>query len=127
MFDETLTKIATAVMDHNRVNDIEPLLQAHYAEDCVSVEASGADGGPREAVGLEAIRAKHDWWAAQMEMHDGDLEGPYLFDPDRFAIRFTMDATNKQTGERMQGAEIALYTVANGKIVREEFFWQPQA
>jgi ketosteroid isomerase-like protein len=31
--------------------------------------------------------------------------------------------TNKPSGNRMQMDEAGLYTVSNGKIVREEFFY----
>ena len=123
MFDETLLKIAKAVVDANESGDVEGLIAAHYSPSVVSVEAADRQGMPRAAEGLDALKAKHDWWNSTMEMHGGEVNGPFLFDPDRFAVRFTMDATNKQTGERMQGAEIGLYTVADGKIVREEFFW----
>lgn len=125
MFDETLLKIANAVVDANRSGAIERLMAEHYSPSIVSVESAESEGMPRAAEGLDALKAKHDWWNSTMEMHGGEVDGPFLFDPDRFAIRFTMDATNKQTGERMQGAEIGLYTVADGKIVREEFFWAP--
>ena len=41
----------------------------------------------------------------------------------RFAVRFAYDVTNKPSGRRMQMDEIGLFTVENGKIVREEFFY----
>ena len=44
---------------------------------------------------------------------------------DRFALIFDMDVTNRETGQRMQMREVGLYTVADGKIVREEFFYPP--
>jgi ketosteroid isomerase-like protein len=34
-----------------------------------------------------------------------------------------MDFTNKETGQRMQMDEHALYTVKDGKIVEERFFY----
>ncbi len=123
MFNEDLLKLANAVVAANRSGELEPLIAEHYSADIVSVEAGEGDGAPRTAEGLEALKAKHDWWNTAMEMHGGEVEGPFLFDPDKFAVRYTMDATNRQTGERMQGAEIGLYTVSGGKIVREEFFW----
>jgi hypothetical protein len=125
MFQETLLKIANAVVDANRSGDVEGLIAAHYSPSIVSVEAAKLEGMARAAEGLDALKAKHDWWNSAMEMHDSQVEGPFLFEPDRFAVRYFMDVTNKQTGERTQSAEIGLYTVADGKIVREEFFWAP--
>lgn len=126
MFNADLLKLANAVVAANKSGALEALIADHYSPAIVSVEAAQGEGMPRAMEGLDGLKAKHDWWNTNMEMHGGEVEGPFLFDPDRFAVRFTMDATNRQTGERMQGAEIGLYTVAAGKIVREEFFWAPQ-
>ena len=123
MFNDTLLKLANAVVDANRNQTIDALLNAHYAEDCVSVEGAASPGMDRAAEGLDAIRAKHAWWNNSMEFRGGEITGPFLFEPDRFAVRYTMDVTNKETGERTQAEEVAVYTVSGGKIVREEFFW----
>lgn len=42
---------------------------------------------------------------------------------DQFVVHFVMDVTPKAAGERTQLNEVALYTVANGKIVQEEFLY----
>jgi ketosteroid isomerase-like protein len=34
-----------------------------------------------------------------------------------------MDTTDKATGQRSQGREVAVYHVKDGKIVREEFYY----
>ena len=124
MFNETLRVIAQAVVDHNKAGTTDALLNEHYAADIVSVEAGESEGMRREVSGMDALRGKHAAWMDVMEMHGGDVEGPFLFEPDRFAVRYTMDATNRETGERIKGAEIALYTVRDGKITREEFFYE---
>jgi ketosteroid isomerase-like protein len=123
MFNKTLMDVGKALVAANTSGDIDALLEQHYSPSVVSVEAADGEGMPRTAEGLEALKAKHAWWNSTMEMHGGDVSGPFFFDPDRFAVRFTLDATNRETGERVQGEEIAVYTVADGKIVREEFFW----
>ena len=41
------------------------------------------------------------------------------------ALIFDMDVTNKESGQRMQMREVGVYTVKNGKILREEFFYPP--
>jgi hypothetical protein len=38
-------------------------------------------------------------------------------------VRFTYDITNKPSGKRVTMDEIGLFTVKNGKIAREEFFY----
>ena len=123
MFNDTLKSLAEALVEACNNGQTDALLDKHYAEDCVSIEGAAMPGMDRASEGLAAIRAKHAWWNSSMEFHGGDISGPYLFEPDRFAVRFTMDVTNKETGERTQGEEVAVYTVSRGKIVREEFFW----
>ena len=56
-------------------------------------------------------------------MHETTAAGPYLHGTDRFSVVFGMDVTNKTSGERVQMQEVAVYTVRDGKIVREEFFY----
>lgn len=55
-------------------------------------------------------------------MHDFSSEGPYL-NGDQFAVRFQVDVTVKETGERRVMDEVGLYTVENGRIVEERFFY----
>jgi len=42
---------------------------------------------------------------------------------DRFMVRFVYDITNKPSNERMEMDEVGLFTVVDGKITREEFFY----
>ncbi|HEX7831033.1 MAG TPA: nuclear transport factor 2 family protein [Thermoanaerobaculia bacterium] len=97
-----------------------------YSPDITSVEAGGGDENmPREMHGIDAIRGKNQWWYENHEVHSGSAEGPYPHD-DRFAVKFSYDVTAKSgpmAGNRFTMNEVALYTVKDGKIVREEFFY----
>lgn len=94
-----------------------------FAENAVSVEAFAPPGvGSRESVGLAAIRAKGDWWAQNHTIHSIRVTGPYP-NANRFAVRFELDVTQKSSQQRIQMDEIGLFTVENGKITREEFFY----
>ena len=48
--------------------------------------------------------------------------GPYVGE-DEFAVHYDYDVTNRPSGQRIQMTEMALYTVKDGKIVREQFFY----
>lgn len=98
-------------------------LKRLYAEDAVSVEAADPMGMGRETVGIEGIRGKHDWWNSAFEMIESHVSDPYPHGDDRFAVRFTAKGKNRETGETFDMDEIAIYHVAGGKIVREEFFY----
>ncbi len=73
-------------------------------------------------VRIEAIRGKGEWWTSNHEVHGMIVAGPWPHD-DRFIVGFKIDATFKTSGERFTMEEMALYTVEDGKIVREEFFY----
>ena len=96
-----------------------------YAPDVVSVEVFGDAQMPRRMEGIEAIRGKNQWWLDNHEVHSMDVKGPFPHD-ERFIVYMAMDVTPKagpMTGKRMQMAEAALYTVRNGKVAQEEFFY----
>ena len=93
-----------------------------YAKDAVSVEAAAMPGMERVVKGLDAIHAKSKEWNEKNVVHSAEVIGPYPND-SRFAVRFTFDVTNKPSGKRMKMDEIGLFTIENGKISREEFFY----
>lgn len=101
----------------------EKCLDTLFSKDAVSVEAAAPpSGGDRTTTGLDAIRAKGKWWVDNHTVHKLEVFGPYPHD-DRFAVRFVIDVTNKPSGARMTMDEVGLFTVADGKVVREEFFY----
>lgn len=91
----------------------------YWSPDIVSVEAQGPDP---VAHGLAAVHAKGEWWYANHEIHSVEASGPFV-NGDQFIMRFKMDLTFKPSGERMQNDEDGLYTVKDGKIVEERFFY----
>ena len=93
-----------------------------YSPDIVSVEAGAPPGQSRESKGIAAVKAKGEWWVANHEVHSSTVEGP-LVAGSHFAVSFKLDVTFKPQGRRFTMEEIAVYKVANGKIVYEEFFY----
>ncbi len=119
-----LKELAEALVTANRENTVADFLAAHYHPDTVSVEAAAMPGTDSpESKGLDAIRAKHAWWDDAMEFVEGTIEGPFLHGDDRFAVMFNATFKEKATGAVNKMPEIAVYHVADGKIVREEFFY----
>src|SRR5271170_833639 len=102
--------------------------QAHdtlYSPDIVSIEAGGPAGQNRRSEGLAAIKGKSDWWVANHEVHKAECSGPWPHD-DRFIVRFTYEITPKagpMAGKRFAMDEAGLFTVKDGKIVKEEYFY----
>jgi ketosteroid isomerase-like protein len=119
----TLSEIANDLVAGCREGRDTENLTRLYAPDAVSVEAASMGDMGAETHGLDGIRGKHDWWAAENIVHSVQADGPYLHGGDRFAVIFDMDVEGRKTGQRTQMREVAVYHVAGGRIVREEFFY----
>ena len=118
--DQT-TEVANKYVSLCRAGRNEEALKTLFADDAVSVEAMAMPEMPQEARGIAAIKAKGEWWSNNHEIHSASVWGPWPHG-DRFIVGFRFDVTNKPSGKRMQMEEAALFTLRDGKIVREEFF-----
>jgi ketosteroid isomerase-like protein len=92
--------------------------EKYWADDVLSVEAMGDNAEMR---GKDAARGKGEWWANSHETHGIEVEGPYI-NGDQFVVRFKMDVTPKG-GQRFVMDEMAVYTIKDGKIAEERFFY----
>lgn len=72
--------------------------------------------------GKAAVDAKNHEWMADHIIHGASADGPFV-GASGFAVRFRMDVETKSTGDRRVMDEVGVYTVKNGKIVREEFMY----
>jgi ketosteroid isomerase-like protein len=88
--------------------------------DIVSIEAM--EGPMARIQGTAAVKAKSDWWYGAHEIHSATAEGPYV-NGDQFSVIFAMDITQRDNGQRMQMQEVGLYTVKDGQIIEERFFY----
>ncbi|WGH79694.1 nuclear transport factor 2 family protein [Jannaschia ovalis] len=98
-------------------------LEKLYAPDAVSVEAVDMGEQGRETRGLEGIRGKHQWWESNFEVLKNDVSDPMPHGDDRFAVIFEVKTKNRESGDVDDMKEVGVYHVADGKIVREEFFY----
>jgi hypothetical protein len=93
-----------------------------YSPKIVSIESVGSEEMPAELSGIDAIRQKNQWWFQNNEVHKAEANGPFIGE-NQFAVQYTFDVTFKPTGQRTEMSEMALYTVKDGKIVKEQFFY----
>jgi SnoaL-like domain len=105
-----------------RAGKNEEAVNTLLADDVVSVEAGAPPGQDASIKGIEGVRSKGVWWRENHEIHSAKVEGPWP-NGDKFIVRFTYDVTFKPQSMRFTMEEAALYTVANEKIVKEEFFY----
>lgn len=92
-------------------------IQDQWAKDVVSIEGSG-----EVHKGKKAILGKWEWWMGQNEVLGGTAEGPFVGGTG-FAVKFRIRVRDRASGKEMDMAEVAVYTVKNGKIVQEEFMY----
>jgi ketosteroid isomerase-like protein len=118
----TTMDIAKKYVELVKKHAYQEVLETLFSEDAVSIEAGAPPGQSPEVKGLAAIAEKGKKWAADHEIHSSDVQGPWP-NGDRFICRFTYEVTNKPSGQRFKMDEGALFTIENGKIVREEFFY----
>ena len=96
-----------------------------YSPNIVSIEAMAGPSFPQRMQGIDAVKGKAEWWEKNHTVHRANAEGPWPHG-DRFIVHFNYDVTatgGPMAGKRMDLDEAALYTVKDGKIVQEEFFY----
>ena len=91
----------------------------YYAKDVVSIEPAGDQ---KVTKGIDGVKAKGEWWAANHKVHKMTVTGPFV-SKNQFVVRFTTDVTFKRTKKRFTMDELGLYTVRRGKVVQEQFFY----
>jgi limonene-1,2-epoxide hydrolase len=113
-------EVAEKVVELVRQQAWYKALDTLYDKDIVSVEASASEGESVEKRGIDQVRGKIDWWLNAMEVHSFTAKGPFVAH-DRFVVQYDADVTEKNSKKRFQLSEVGVFTVKNGKIVREEF------
>jgi hypothetical protein len=113
-------QVAQAVVDLVERQAWYDALDSLYDDEIVSVEASTRDGSSPEMRGKKAVRGKIDWWVNAMTVHSFKAGKPFVAH-DRFVVEYDADVTDKGSNRRFQLSEVGVYTVKNGKIIREEF------
>ncbi len=110
--------VAKGLVELVKLGEYDKAMEEYYDNDIVSVEPMG---DPAIVTGLEAVKAKTEWWSKNFEFHGQEVIGPFV-NGDQFTALYKVDVTFKQTGKRQWMEEIALYVVKDGKVVHETFF-----
>ena len=118
----TIQEVADRLIQLCSEGKFEEAVEALYSPDIVSVEAFAPPGQSRESKGLDAVKAKGEWWEANHKVHSVKVEGP-LVAGSHFSVTFKLNATFIPEKKRFKMEEVAVYKVADGKIVSEEFFY----
>lgn len=114
-------EIATEFVALCKAGQFDAAGEKFWSPEIVSLEPM--EGPMARVQGLAAVKAKGEWWYANHTIHGTEAHGPYVHG-DQFAVRFHLDVTAKESGQRMQMEEIGLYTVRDGKITEERFLFR---
>ena len=117
----TTQEIANRLVDMFNAGEMMKPYEELYSKDIVSIEHEGKDEMSR-CTGMAEIMKKGEWWHENFEVHSAHMSAPVVAD-DYFAVSISMDTTHKASGNREEMTELAIYKVADGKIVYEEFFY----
>ncbi|GAB2481922.1 NAD(P)H-binding protein [Nocardiopsis aegyptia] len=117
-------RVAADYVDAVARHDFDRVIGDLHAPDYVRVGSADMTG-PATVMRADEIAAQVDRVEDTEEIHGVEIEPP-LVRGDRFAVRFTFDSTDTSTGKRGTYSKVSLYTVRDGRIVREEvFFHEP--
>lgn len=91
--------------------------QKYWAPDIECIEGMGMS-----FKGRKAVEAKNAEWMRTHVIHAAKAEALFV-GATGFAVKFSMDVEDTANNQRIQMDEVGVYTVKNGKIIREEFMY----
>lgn len=120
----TTQEVANRLVELCRTGKNDQAVKELYAPNIVSVEPEGVPN--RIVTGLEAIAQKGKIFQAMIEnINSSKISDPIVAD-NIFSCAMMMNVKRKDIPVPIDMNEICVYTVADGKIVKEEFFYTVQ-
>lgn len=117
----TTTEVAAKLVEMCRNGEVEEAKIALFTEDTLSLEP--AEGLlPKETKGLKAIQQKAELFISMVDEFFGSTITDPVVAGDYFTVGWVSDLKMKGE-ERKTNSEICLYTVKDGKIISEQFFY----
>ena len=119
-----ITQIANFLVEQCQNKNFREVMERFYAENIVSVEPVTMPGQTSPITeGLPAVLAMSQQWGADNEVHSCTVSQP-IITGSHFAVTMQLDVTCKSMGNaRFTMEEIAVYKVQDGKIIRQQFFY----
>ena len=117
-------QVGTELVELCRAGKFREAIDTLYSPNVVSIEPRDFPHVPARVEGIEAVRQKNIGFLGAHEIHKIEILGPFP-NADRFIVHYKLEVTAKagpMAGKRMPIEEAALYTVKDGKILKDEFF-----
>jgi len=119
----SMETIAKRLIELCREGKFEQAQDELYSKDAQSIEPDGQpDGALGTVKGLDAIKQKGRQFQARTEALHSMSVSDAIIAGNWFTVSMTMDITMKEFG-RITMAEICVYHVRDGKIDKEQFFY----
>jgi len=120
----TTQDVAKRLVALCRSGNYEQAIKELYSEDIVSVEPEGA---PHRIVkGLAAIAEKGVAFQSKIEKVNSNVVTDPIVAENFFTCAMLLNVHMKGVPVPIDMHELCVYTVKDGKVVKEEFFYTPQ-
>lgn len=120
----TTQEIANRLVELCRIGKAEQAIKELYSPQIVSIEPEGTPD--RIVSGFEAIAEKGKKFEAMIESINSNVVTDPIVADNIFSCAMLMNINMKGVPVPVEMNEICVYTVVEGKIVKEEFFYTPQ-
>lgn len=120
----TTQEVANRLVALCREGKHEQVVKELYAPNIVSIEPEGAPN--RIVQGLEAIIAKGEQFDSRIEKVNSSFISDPVVAEKFFSCSMLMNVQMKGVPVPVDMNEVCVYTVTDGKIVQEQFFYTPQ-
>ncbi len=119
----SITDVAWEFTDMLRQGQFVAARERFWAADVRSIEPHDLpDGIASEVSGIEAARVKTERWFGSRNVSDVSIDGPFVTG-NQFALFLDMMIGGQPNGTHQPFTEIAIFTVRNGQIIEERFFY----
>ncbi len=116
-------EVARDFTDMLRQGQFVAARERFWAADVRSIEPHDLpDGIAAEVSGIDAARAKTIRWFGSRHVHDLSIDGPFVTG-NQFALFLDMMIAGQLSGADQPFAEIAIFTVRDGQISEERYFY----
>lgn len=106
-----------------RLGQFEAAGEKFWSMDVTSAEPTDLSRDiPARVTGIAAARRKIRARFAEARIDDLGIDGPFVTG-DQFALFLDMLITDPASGSAMPFTEIAIFTVRDGRIIEERFFY----
>lgn len=106
-----------------RLGQFEAAGERYWSDAVTSVEPADLQAGiPALVSGIAAARSKAKFRFGEGRIDDLGIDGPFVTG-DQFALFLDMLITYPASGSAQPFTEIAIFTVRDGRIIEERFFY----